>query len=92
MENTTDFDHRMTVEERPFCWASMQLAPRDGRPIWAKGFNFGDTSGSRGTHCTWAYWDGTAWKEAGSASQVRLEHLFEYMPLKLDSAVRVIPI
>jgi hypothetical protein len=46
-----------------------------------------------GTFCVWAYWDGNVWKEAGvENSSLNSRHLYEYMPLTLQSAVRVIPI
>jgi hypothetical protein len=92
-EQHATLSHETTSEERPACFLKIELAPKDGRPIWAKGYIWGDTSGSLGTFCVWAYWDGNVWKEAGvENSSLNSRHLYEYMPLTLQSAVRVIPI
>lgn len=45
-------------------WKSIETAPTDGRPVWTKGYNWGDES--KGTHCQWAYWDGANWMSPGA--------------------------
>lgn len=40
-------------------WKPMDTAPKDGRPVWARGNNHGDPSW--GQHCAWVYWDDGEW-------------------------------
>ncbi|OGT59730.1 MAG: hypothetical protein A3E01_04515 [Gammaproteobacteria bacterium RIFCSPHIGHO2_12_FULL_63_22] len=40
-------------------WLPIDDAPKDGRPVWARGNNFGDAA--QGQHFTWAYWNGHEW-------------------------------
>ena len=41
-------------------WQPIETAPKDGRPVWTKGNNWGDAS--RGIHCCWAWFDGEDWR------------------------------
>lgn len=59
-------------------WQPIDSAPKDGRPVWVKGADWGDTD--RGWHCIWAWWDGDHWREASPHESV-LEHLRYWMPL-----------
>lgn len=38
----------------------MATAPKDGRPVWARGNNFNDPA--QGQHSAWVYWNGVAWQ------------------------------
>lgn len=40
-------------------WLPMSEAPKDGRLIKCRGFDFGDPTRKR--HYVWAKWDGRAW-------------------------------
>ena len=54
-------------------------APKDGRPVWVIGWNYGDET--RGEHRTWAYWYGGHWREAG-AEESKLLFLVYWMPME----------
>jgi|GEM_PF-5340035 len=41
-------------------WQPIETAPKDGRPVWAKGNNWGKTDA--GEHFCWVYWDGDSWQ------------------------------
>lgn len=58
-------------------WVRIELAPKDGFPLWVRGNNYGDKS--RGQHCCWAYWTGSGWYEAGSETPSELLYLTDYM-------------
>ncbi len=57
-------------------WRPIDSAPKDGRPVWARGNNWGDPS--KGRHCQWAYWDGADWIAAG-VDGATLTYLIEWM-------------
>lgn len=57
-------------------WKPINTAPKDGRPVWVRGNNWGDPS--KGQHCHWAYWDGSNWIAAG-VDGATLTYLTEWM-------------
>lgn len=62
-------------------WLPIDSAPRDGRPVWVKGNNYGDPE--RGHHCGWAYWDTERhkWRESGTGDvATTLLYLTHWMP------------
>lgn len=59
-------------------WQDIETAPKDGRPIWATGWDYGRVDGGR--HYTWAYYHGEEWKEAGHDSST-LQHLTHWAKL-----------
>ena len=54
-------------------WEPIETAPRDGRPVWVEGHNWGDPD--CGIHRNWAWWDGSGWREAGGEGMVHLKYL-----------------
>lgn len=58
-------------------WQTIESAPRDGRPVWVTGWNFGKVDGER--HYCWAYWHGDQWNSA-DAEPSHLQHLTHWMP------------
>jgi hypothetical protein len=63
--------------ERYMNWQPVETAPKDGSPVWLKGNNWGDPQ--KGIHCTWGWWDGENWIQAG-ADECTLTHVFEWLP------------
>jgi len=43
-------------------WRNIASAPTDGRPVWVRGYDYGDNT--KAQHYTWAYWNGTEWRSA----------------------------
>lgn len=58
-------------------WKPIETAPKDGSPVWVKGYNYGNKS--KGEHRHFAWWDGENWIEAASESE--LSYIVEWMPL-----------
>lgn len=58
-------------------WKPIDTAPRDGRPIWVRGWNWGNES--QGRHYSWAYWNGTDWQAAGAEAS-HLKYLTDWLP------------
>ncbi len=56
-------------------WQPIETAPKDGRPVWARGYDYGDKS--QGEHRRWAWWNGRYWQDASDDSI--LTHLTEWM-------------
>lgn len=58
-------------------WKPITGAPRDGRPIWARGWNFGKQD--KGSHYGWVYFDEAEqnWMWAGGESLAT--HLTDYL-------------
>lgn len=59
-------------------WQPIGSAPKDGRPVWVKGDNYGNPM--EGQHCCWAWWDGHSWREAGHEDS-ELTFLVSWLPL-----------
>lgn len=70
----------MTQNEGLCDWQPIDTAPRDGRPVWARGDNWGHQE--KGQHCCWAWHDGANWKSADSDEdgQTTLAYLREWLP------------
>jgi hypothetical protein len=64
-------------------WQPIETAPRDGRPVWVKGWNWGDKT--KGIHCCWAWFDGNHWAESG-VEDARMEFLFEWLPAAITQS------
>lgn len=61
-------------------WQPIETAPRDGSPVWVKGYNYGNPNS--GEHRTWAWWDGNGWVDAFAIGESSvLTYLVEWMPL-----------
>ncbi len=60
-------------------WQDINTAPKDGRPVWVTGWDFGAEDGSR--HYCWAYYHGGEWLEPNSAGASELTHLTHWMKL-----------
>lgn len=58
-------------------WESIETAPQDGSPVWARGWDWGREGTQR--HYCWAYWEGDEWKASGPDGML-LTHLEEWMP------------
>ena len=71
-------------------WKPIDTAPKDGRPVWSRGNNWGDPS--KGQHCCWAYWDGSNWIAAEVDGEVdggeTLTYLTEWMEADLRELIR----
>ena len=61
-------------------WQPIETAPKDGRPVWVRGNNWGDET--RGRHCCWAWFDGIDWLSASCDSDgpSTLLHLTDWWP------------
>ena len=60
-------------------WKPIDTAPKDGRPVWVRGHNWGDPE--KGQYRCWAYWIGGAWLEAtASGTPSTLLYLVEWLP------------
>lgn len=59
-------------------WRSIASAPKDGRPVWTRGWDFGKPDTDR--HYQWAYWDGSNWRAQGSRGSI-LNYLEQWMDL-----------
>jgi len=60
-------------------WLPISQAPKDGYPVWCRGFDFGVETNDR--HYTWAFWNGTDWCSPsceGTASV--LQYLSDFSP------------
>jgi len=66
-----------TSESKQLDWRPIAEAPRDGRPLWVRGNNYG--SPKKGRHFCWAHWDGTNWIASGVGGETLL-YLTDYMP------------
>ena len=76
MPSTQPEETEVGVRQR--VWLPIAVAPKDGRPVWARGHNFGDPS--RGLHQTWVWWDGSAWRDTNVQEPSHMIHLFEWLP------------
>ena len=56
-------------------WQPIETAPKDGRPVWVRGLNWGVVDGSRGWHHCYAWHNGEAWVEATVTGETELTHL-----------------
>jgi len=65
-------------------WLPIETAPKDGRPVWVRGKNFGEIG--RGLHYCWAYFDGVKWYEPGFESSM-LQYLTHWMPIPAAPAI-----
>lgn len=58
-------------------WKPISEAPKDGRPLWVRGWDWGKPDTSR--HYGWAFWNGAEWIWAG-ADGGSATHLTDYAP------------
>ena len=63
-------------------WQPIETAPKDGRPVWVKGDNYGNPMD--GQHCCWAWWDGHSWLSdgAGADGSSELLYLVSWLPME----------
>lgn len=68
-------------------WKSIESAPKDGRPVWVKGNDFGEEKARK--HCLWAYWDvnSDVWREASVEASILL-YLTHWMPITTPAEVK----
>lgn len=61
-------------------WQTIETAPRDGRPVWVRGNNYGDKS--KGVHACWAWFDTDDWRSVDFSEngQSKLMYLTDWMP------------
>lgn len=59
-------------------WQSIETAPKDGRPVWARGYNRGNRSA--GMHTGFVYWDGEEWMWGGHLSGNHAIYVHEWLP------------
>lgn len=59
-------------------WQHIDTAPKDGRPVWARGFNHGNPSA--GVHAGYVYWDEELqWVWSGCQSGNRAVYVREWL-------------
>lgn len=58
-------------------WQPIETAPKDGRPVWVRGQDWGKFGNAR--HFGWAFFDGDVWKWA-DAARGNAVYLTEWMP------------
>jgi hypothetical protein len=59
-------------------WLPIDTAPKDGRPVWVRGNNWGDPA--NGIHCGWGWWNGSNWTDANmSEPGGLLTHLTDWL-------------
>lgn len=61
---------------REMPWLPISEAPKDGRPIWTRGNDYGIEA--NGQHFGWAFWDGEKWVADGIDGAILL-YLTHYM-------------
>ena len=49
-------------------WQPIETAPKDGRPIWVKGNNYGRVDG--GAHYGWAFYLDEEWRGPSGAGEM----------------------
>jgi len=61
-------------------WEPLDTAPKDGRPVWVKGYNYNDPT--KGIHCTWAWFNGEGWVNSAMTQygQLTLTNLVAWFP------------
>ena len=59
-------------------WRKIETAPKDGTPIWVRGFDFGNPKGQK--HYGWVHWDGERWLWAGCTDGIA-SHITHWLPL-----------
>ena len=47
-------------------WQPIETAPKDGRPVWVRGNNWGNETGAAGHHHGWAFFDEGEWRWPGA--------------------------
>lgn len=58
-------------------WQPIDTAPKDGRPVWARGWDYGHEGTFR--HAGWVYFVNTGWQWAG-AEHSYATHLTDWLP------------
>lgn len=58
-------------------WKPIDTAPKDGRPIFAMGHNYGNPKA--GEHRCWCWWDGMNWRSVGDGSEEPAELLYLFV-------------
>lgn len=65
-------------------WEPIETAPKDCRPVWARGWDHGMCNTTR--HYAWVYFDGGEWRFAGHERSFA-KHLTDWMKSQ-DDGVR----
>lgn len=61
----------------PSGWQPMSSAPKDGSPVWARGWDWGKPNTTR--HSGWVFWNDGNWCWAGDETN-HATHLTDYLP------------
>lgn len=68
-------------------WRTIESAPKDGSPVWARGWDWGKPGTTR--HVGWVYWNGDQWAwSSGSSEPSFATHLTDWMPSDSRSRLR----
>jgi hypothetical protein len=51
----------------PVAWQPIETAPKDGTPVWVRGWNWGKEGTQR--HACYAWWDGEEWRETKGSDE-----------------------
>lgn len=62
-------------------WKTIETAPKDGSPIWARGYDYGEKKNAM--HYCWAWFDGKSWRASTMTpeGQAVLSYLVEWVSL-----------
>lgn len=66
-------------------WLPISEAPKDGRPVWARGWDWGKPGTTR--HYGWVFWTDDGWAWAGPGANIAT-FLTDYLPTQESSHER----